>query len=158
VQADFLFNGQHQAAAALQQLVAVLNDPAAIASRGGILWKFLYDPGLSPALEFSAFPSIVDGERTHHYELPMRNDDNRALTGVVSASNGWMILAGVKSKQWDDQMRSFVSSEYRQLADFLYAAGYTGDAVFDEIGKQYASAAGIGDGTIINLRMLRTAC
>ncbi|MBI9100562.1 MAG: hypothetical protein JEY91_18940 [Spirochaetaceae bacterium] len=90
-------------------------------------------------------PVIVEGERTHHYEIELDYEDAYKLTGFfnVDGTLGMLFKPPASKHSITDEFKNQLKSSYEQTAEILVQNGFSEQVRFDWITQKMLGEIGL---------------
>jgi hypothetical protein len=134
------FNGKRGGLHAASAWICALNDEKLTAQKGGFLFKAAFHEN---ELVIAAVPTIIDGERSYHYNLHPKYEDAYTLIGGVNAQGVFNILFKMDSHAKLPEKAHIYLDLYCRLADFFIKANYSGAGRLDDVTRHVLEEMGV---------------
>lgn len=96
------------------EVVRSLADKRILAEKGGYLFKAAFIDG---DCHIGIVPWVLDGQRTHHYDIHLINEDMFTLIGSIDAKGEWNLLfKPEKGKRPSATEKARLAGVYRDIA------------------------------------------
>jgi len=123
-------NGKTGDASGASEWIQALNDEYIVQEKAGFLFKASFD---GDHLMLAVAPTLINGERSYHYNQHLEKEDAFTLIGTVNAQGVFCILFSPESREQVAAQADEYIVLFRRLAAFLIEGGYTGDGILDEV-------------------------
>jgi hypothetical protein len=120
--------------------IRALHDERIVRERAGFLFKASFD---GDHLLLAVVPCLIHGERSYHYDQHLRIEDAFTLLGEVNATGVFTILFKPEKATLSAEDAQRTIETYRRFADFMLAAGYTGEGDLDEVTQDVLATLGL---------------
>jgi len=120
--------------------IRALNDPNLLREKAGFLFKAGFD---GDHLMLAVLPTMINGERSYHYNQHLEKEDAFTLLGDVNAEGVFTILFKPESREQAQANSEKYLEQFRRFAAFLIDGGYTGDGVLDEVTQGLLESLGL---------------
>jgi hypothetical protein len=134
------FNGKRSGLSVATEWIRALNDPRVLQEKAGFLFKASFD---GDCLMLAVAPTLINGERSYHYNLRLEKEDAFTLIGDVNAQGVFTILFKPESRAAVSQHATEYIGRFRSLAAFLKTTGYTGAGRLDEVTQDILRTLGL---------------
>ena len=124
------FNSATGAATLITPWIRALNNPRIVTEKAGFIFKAGFD---GDHLMLAVAPTMINGERSYHYNQHLKKEDAFTLLGDVNAQGVFTILFKPENpEQIAADSKKYIVL-FRRFAAFLIESGYTGDGALDEV-------------------------
>ena len=120
--------------------IRALNDERIVQEKAGFLFKASFD---GDHLMLAVAPTLINGERSWHYNMHLEKEDAFTLIGDVNAQGVFTILFKPESREQVAAQAEEYIERFRQFAAFLIEGGYTGNGVLDEVTQGVLESLGL---------------
>jgi hypothetical protein len=120
--------------------IGALNNERIVREKAGFLFKAGFDGG---HLMLAVLPTMINGERSYHYNLHLKKEDAFTLLGDVNAEGIFTILFKPESREQIEANSKRYVELFRRFAAFLIESGYTGEGVLDEVTQGVLKSLGL---------------
>ncbi|MBI9105702.1 MAG: hypothetical protein JEZ04_03100 [Spirochaetales bacterium] len=125
-------NGKKAGGKSSRELISALNNRKIRTEKGGYLFKAGSD---HKNLYLAVIPCIIDGERTHHYDIVLPESIEYFLTGSITPEGVFTILFIPKQKPLSREMKRSYHSAYIDLALGLLCRGLDEPGELDGVSR-----------------------
>lgn len=125
-----VLNGEPAAGRQVRAMVRAIGDARILVEKGGFLLRAAVD---GETLALAVIPCIINGARTHHYEMPLPVENAGTLMGGVTAEGAFTLLFRPESVPVPPAQVAAVADTAVQLARFLLEHGYAGPGPLDGV-------------------------
>ncbi len=133
-------NGKTGGASVATDWIGALNDPRLVREKAGFLFKASFEGG---HLMLAVAPTLINGERSYHYNMHLKKEDAFTLLGDVNAEGIFSLLFKPDHPgQFRAESSRFVGVCHR-FAGFLIENGYAGKGMLNEVTQGLLEAAGL---------------
>ena len=120
--------------------IHALNDARIVQEKAGFLFKATFD---GDHLMLAVAPTLIQGERSYHYNMHLKKEDSFTLLGDVDAQGVFTILFNPESRaQIQTDAEKYIEL-FRRFAAFLVDNGYTGNGRLDEVTQRLLKNLGL---------------
>jgi len=133
-------NGKAGPPATAAGWIQALNDPRIIREKSGFLFKAGFD---GDHLMLEAAPTLINGERSYHYNMRLQKEDAFTLIGAVTAEGVFNILFKPENYAAVVEHAAEYIQVFRRFAAFLLAAGYIGEGRLNEVARSVLAELGL---------------
>jgi len=120
--------------------IRALNDERIVREKAGFLFKAGFD---GDHLMLAVLPTMINGERSYHYNQHLEKEDAFTLLGDVNAEGVFTILFKPESREQVEADSEKYIELFRRFAAFLVESGYTGDGALDEVTQGVLKSLGL---------------
>jgi len=120
--------------------IHALNDECIVREKAGFLFKASFD---DDHLMLAVVPTLINGERSYHYNQHLEKEDVFTLIGDINAQGVFTILFNPESREQVAEQSEEYIERFRRLAAFLIESGYTGDGALDEVTQGVLETLGL---------------
>ncbi len=120
--------------------IRALNDERIVQEKAGFLFKASFD---GDHLMLAVAPTLINGERSWHYNMHLEKEDAFTLIGDVNAQGVFTILFKPESREQVAAQAGEYIVLFRRFAAFLIEGGYTGNGVLDEVTQGVLESLGL---------------
>lgn len=113
--------------------MGALNSRQWLTTRGGALFKAAFT---GKGFHLSVLPILVEGERTHHYDILLDKGCTFILIGSINTRGEFRILIKPSSQPLSEAEQEGYRKSYQALGAFLKKHGLKSRAPLDDISKQ----------------------
>ena len=110
--------------------IRALNDECIVREKAGFILKASFG---GDHLMMAVAPTLINGERSWHYNQVLEKEDAFTLIGTVNAQGTFTILFHPESREQVAAQADEYIVLFRRFAAFLIEGGYTGDGLLDEV-------------------------
>ena len=128
-----VINGETAGAQTISQMVQAFGSPGTLRSCGGYMFTYRVDNNTA---YIGVKPSIVDGQRSHHYDLKAGPETKVFLIGGISADGKMSLLFRIPETELSADVKSELRELYFRFAGLLKQNGYGGLGVLDWISRK----------------------
>jgi len=133
-------NGKTGDASIAAGWIRALNDERIVREKAGFLFKAGFD---GDHLMLAVLPTLINGERSFHYNQHLDKEDIFTLIGDINAEGVFTILFNPESREQVESDSAKYIELFRQLAAFLIENGYTGEGVLDSVTQDVLKRLGL---------------
>lgn len=119
--------GDHKIA---QPWIDAMNDPRIVTEKAGFLFKATIR---QEHLLLAVSPVLINGERSHHYDQHLDEEDAYTLIGDISAAGVFTILFKPERLPLSETQKTRYLSAFRHFAALLLNQGYSGEGLLNDI-------------------------
>ena len=130
---DLIINGEAAKTIIISRMVHAFYDPNILKSCGG--YVFTYRIHKNKAY-IGVKPSIIEGQRSNHYDLKAGPETKVFLTGGINANGEISLLFKIQKTELTEEIKSELRELYIRLAELLLKNGYEGPGTFDWITRK----------------------
>ena len=123
-----IINGETAESRIISQMVRAFCSPEILRSCGGyvIVYRVRNDTAY-----LGVKPSILNGQRTNHYDLKAGPDTRVSLIGGINADGEISLLFKIPEPELSTDVKSELRQLYARFADLLKRNGYDGPGALD---------------------------
>ena len=110
--------------------IRALNDERIVREKAGFLFKVGFD---GDHLMLAVLPTMINGERSYHYNQHLEKENAFTLLGDVNAEGVFTILFNPESREQVEADSEKYIELFHRFAAFLIENGYTGSCALDEV-------------------------
>lgn len=133
-------NGKTGDASIAAAWIWALNDECIVREKAGFLFKASFD---GDHLMLAVAPTLINGERSYHYNQHLEKEDAFTLIGDVNAQGVFTILFNPESREQVQANAEKHIDLFRRFAAFLFENGYTGGGVLDGVTQDVLKRLGL---------------
>ena len=130
---DLIFNGEAAKPIITSKMVHAFYDYNILKSCGGYVFTYRIDKGTA---YIGVMPSIIDGQRSNHYDLKAGPETKVFLTGGINTNGEISLLFKISKTELTMEIKSELRELYIKLADLLIKNGYEGPGALDWITRK----------------------
>jgi len=149
-----MVNGKTTSPPAFKKIIAAMSNEQILREKGGYLFMVLIRGG---CCYLGIKPYQINGERTHHYELDMPQDE-QLLTGFINPNRSLTLLFKTTPEKCKNGFTTDEKADFResfiQFARFLLKNGFPADFEVDSITQDLLVEADIINETTLTVGAL----
>ena len=127
---NLIINGEAAKTIIISRMVHAFFDLNILKSCGGYVFTYRIHKNRA---YIGVKPSIIEGQRSNHYDLKAGPETKVFLTGGINANGEISLLFKIQKTELTEEIRSELRKLYISLADLLIKNGYIGRGTFDWI-------------------------
>ncbi len=127
---NLIINGEAAKTISISRMVHAFFDPNILKSCGGYVFTYRIHKNRA---YIGVKPSIIEGQRSNHYDLKAGPETKVFLTGGINANGEISLLFKIQKTELTEEIKSELRELYISLADLLIKNGYKGGGTFDWI-------------------------
>jgi hypothetical protein len=133
-------NGKTGPSKIARPMIQALNDPRIITEKAGFLFKAA---ARENHLHLAVVPTLINGERNHHYDHQLQDEDAFTLIGDINATGDFTILFKPEQRQMSPEQKEHYLRNYRTFAQWLLDQGYTGKGTLSDVTQMILPEIGL---------------
>lgn len=137
---DLIINGETAKPITISKMVQAFCNPNILKSCGG--YVITYRVHKSTAY-IGVRPSMIEGQRSNHYDLKSGPETKVFLTGGINANGEISLLFKISKTELTEEIKSELKKLYISLVDLLIKNGYRGSGTFDWITRKIIEESGL---------------
>lgn len=127
-------NGKAKQQTEINHILNQLSNPNILTQYGGALFKYQNHSEDELLIDdFGIIPCIVDGERTHHYDIQLKKETSFTLIGIINANGIFRVVFKPEEIPLSDDDSKQYKKQFIQLSRFLQNNGFSGSIPLDGI-------------------------
>ena len=124
----------------ISQMVQAFCSPSILKSCGGYVITYRIHKSIA---YIGVKPSIIDGQRSNHYDLKAGPETKVFLTGGINVNGEISLLFKISKTELNKEIKSELKKLYLSLADLLIKNGYRGTGTLDWITRKIIEESGL---------------
>lgn len=137
----FYFNQTKNKSKQVKDFISVLNSNSKLQQIGGLLFKSNFQAA-KETIYIEFVPTLLDGERSYHYNIKLKHEDEYNLVGSVSANGEFKILIKPESAELSNENKEKYLISLKAFAQFLIEHDYNGMGIIDWTTTEILKALG----------------
>ena len=128
-----ILNGEAAGSQTISQMVQAFCSPNILRSCGGYIITYRVHDSTA---YLGVKPTIMEGQRSNHYDLKAGPDTKVFLIGGITADGEISLLFKISKEELSANIRSELRGLYIHFADLLTQNGYGGPGILDWISRK----------------------